>query len=223
MNHSNLKILKTLKKDIFGSIFLSEIDGRSVVCRNYAGAGLWIRWLAYFLAAREAKILKILKPLACSDKRIPELIHFGSGLCIRSYIEGSSLYQIKTPDVKFYNDAMDILQKIHELGVVHNDLEKAANWIVTKDNTSAIIDFQLAFFSAKRGRLFQIARQEDIRHLIKNKNFFCSESLTQEERVILQKRSKISDIWRKYYKPVYNFATRKVLKYSDRDNSKYSR
>jgi RIO-like serine/threonine protein kinase len=223
MKHFDLKILKTLKKDIFGSIFLSEIDGQTVVCRNYSDAGLWIRWLAHFLARREAHILKILQPLACHDMRVPKLIYFGNGVCVRSYIEGNSLYHVKTPGVKFYNDAMDILQKIHALGVVHNDLEKAANWIVTKDNGAAIIDFQLAFFSAKRGRLFQIARQEDVRHLIKNKNFFCSEPLSQQEMAILQKRSKISHYWRKYYKPVYNFATRKVLKYSDRDNSKYSR
>jgi len=112
---------------------------------------------------------------------------------------------------------------MHAAGVVHNDLEKPENWLVIQDDVAGIIDFQLAYHSVKRGRIFNWSVGEDIRHPIKQKNRYCREHMTDEEKRILTNKSGFGRFWTNYVKPVYNFITRKIFNYSDREHSKYSR
>lgn len=223
MKRSDLKVIRVLKEDIFGSIALVEIEGegRTAICRHYAGANPLVRFLSYYLARREAAALRRLSPIA--GERIPELIHFGNGICVRGYIEGEPLRKAMVADEGYYGSALDILGKMHALGVVHNDLEKPENWLVTKDGAAAIIDFQLAFYSKRRGMLFRLAAREDIRHAVKNKKRYCASELSEEEKGILENKSLVARLVVKYWKPVYNYITREVLNYSDRKRSKYSR
>ncbi len=223
MKHSDLKLLRVLKEDIFGTITHVEIegDGRQAICRNVSGANPFVRCIAYFLAGREAAVLKKLSSI--EGDRVPKLIYFGNGICVRSYIEGDSLRKINASDLKYYDSAREILGEIHALGVVHNDLEKPENWLVTKDNVAAIIDFQLACFFRKKGLLYRLAQREDIRHAVKNKKRYCASGLSEEERNILENKSYIARLILAYFKPIYNYITRRILGYSDRDNSRYSR
>lgn len=222
MNYSDLQILRTLKEDIFGTIVHARIDDREVISRNYFRArNFFARQLAYILARREAKILMQLSSLP--PDQVPHLIYFGNGICVRSYIDGESLRNHPVPDREYYEQGQVLLKKMHALGIVHNDLEKPENWLVTRNHTPAIIDFQLAFHSRKMGYFYKVAEREDFRHLIKNKKRFCSEALTEEEKAILRRKSRIAVYIKRYFKPVYHFITRKILKYSDREHSKYSR
>ncbi len=221
MKYSDLTILKTLKEDIFGTITLAQVDGAEVICRSYFKArNMLARYVAYFLARRESRILKRLESIP-GDK-VPKFVHFGNGICVRSSIDGKSLRDQPASCEKFYAQAYEILNQMHSQGVVHNDLEKPENWLVTKDNGAAIVDFQLAVHFASMSKLFHLARREDIRHLVKNKERFYPEGLTDAERIIL-KKPKIARANMKYLKPIYNFITRKILNYSDRKHSKYSR
>ncbi len=222
MNYADLEILRTLKEDIFGTIVHARFAGQEVIVRNYFKArNLPARWLAYVLARREARILVHLSSL--HPEQVPHLIHFGNGICVRSYIDGDSLRNHPVTDKEFYEKGLALLEQMHSLGVAHNDLEKPENWLVTRKNTPAIIDFQLAFHSRRMGYIFRLAKREDFRHLIKNKKRFCTEALTEEEKAVLQGKSRIAVFIKKYFKPVYHFITRKVLGYSDREHSKYSR
>lgn len=219
---SDSQPIKELKVDLFGKIELVRLgDGSLAVSRNYRASRRWVRPLAYYLAAREKKILKILEPL--NEPRLPRLLHWGDGTLVRSYIDGASLYERKVTDSEFFRNARTLLDKIHACGVAHNDIEKPANWLLIGDNEAGIIDFQIAFFSRRRGPLFRVAVREDLRHLIKQKFRHCPQCLSQEEEKLLAQRSFIGRLWRATVKPVYNFITRKLLNYSDRKSSTHTR
>ncbi len=222
MNPAELKIITTLKEDAFGKIELRETDaGEQVICRDYSGTGFFAGLLAHYLALREMRVLKALGSVV--DARLPRLIYFGDGVCIRSYIEGIPLKQGKAASPEFYVNARELLDKMHAAGVVHNDLEKPENWLMVNEQVAGIIDFQLAYHSEKRGKIYRWSVGEDIRHLIKQKNRYSRENMTAEELKILNNKSGFGRFWSNYVKPVYNFVTRKILKYSDREHSKYSR
>jgi predicted Ser/Thr protein kinase len=221
MKPSELKVVTTLKEDAFGKIELREMDGEMVICRDYSAASRFLYPLAHYLAKREARVLQALD--AVEDDRLPHLLHFGDDHCIRSYIEGVPLKEGKASDPAFYANARELLELMHAAGVVHNDLEKPENWLMLSDNVAGIIDFQLAYHSPKRGRIFRWSVAEDVRHMIKQKYRYCRESMTEEELTILKNKSRFGRFWSNYVKPVYNFVTRKILNYSDREHSKYSR
>jgi predicted Ser/Thr protein kinase len=221
MNPSQLKVITTLKEDAFGKIELRELDGEQVICRDYSEAKFIAGLLAGYLARREARVLRALNGI--EDERLPRLIHFGDKVCIRSYIEGVPLKEGKVSDPEFYTNAREIMDKMHGAGVVHNDLEKPENWLVISDQVAGIIDFQLAFHSKKRGKIYRWCVGEDIRHLVKQKNRYSKENMTDEELQILKNKSGFGRFWSNRVKPVYNFITRKIFNYSDREHSKYSR
>ncbi len=221
MNPEEFKVITTLKEDTFGRIELRELDGERVICRDYSEAGFFAGLLAGYLARREARVLQALNAVA--DDRLPRLLHFGDKVCVRSYIEGVPLKQGKVSNPQFYVNAREILDKMHAAGVVHNDLEKPENWLVISDEVAGIIDFQLAYHSKKRGRIYRWSVEEDIRHLVKQKNRYSRENMTEEEWQILKNKSGFGRFWSNRVKPVYNFVTRKIFKYSDREHSKYSR
>ena len=218
----DLTTVKIFKKDIFGKIELARRDkGELVICRKFGDAKLFARPLAFYLAYREKTILDVLGKL--NDPRLPRLLHFGKGFLVRSYIEGTALKNKKIADISYYDDAAMLLKKIHTAGIVHNDLEKPENWLVTGDNTPGIIDFQLACYFPKKGKIFKLCQKEDLRHLIKQKKRFSPDNLSEDDKNILKNKTQFAKIWRSHFKKVYNFITRKVLHYSDRDNSQFSR
>src|SRR5262249_19948122 len=84
---------------------------------------------------------------------------------------------------------------------------------------AALTDFQIALVSRRRGPLFRLAGREDLRHLLKHKNHFCSAALTARERHILANRSRPSRLWLAPGKKVYMFITRRLLHWSDREGA----
>ncbi|MBT8110083.1 MAG: serine/threonine protein kinase, partial [Gammaproteobacteria bacterium] len=115
--------------------------------------------------------------------------------------------------------AAQLLRRMHRAGVVHNDLAKEPNLIVRDDGKAAFIDFQLAWHSNGRGRLFRIAAREDIRHLLKHKRTYCSNELTARERSILDNPSGLARLWMGLFKPLYLFITRRLFGWSDREGA----
>ena len=81
------------------------------------------------------------------------------------------------------------------------------------------MDFQLAWFNPRRGRLFRVLAHEDLRHLLKHKRTYCADRLTRREKQILANPSVPSRIWMRTGKPVYLFVTRKLLGWADREGA----
>jgi len=206
---------RLLKKDLFGEVRLDASGPERVIVRDTSSASSWIRWLARYLLAREANALAALQGL----DGVPVLIRHDANTLVRSYLSGSPMHIGKPTDIEYFRGAARLLRAMHRAGVVHNDLAKEPNLLVREDGSASFIDFQLAAYSRRRGRLFRIAAREDIRHLLKHKRTYCPTRLTKRERRILATPAGLSRIWMGVFKPIYLFVTRRLIGWSDREGA----
>ena len=204
-----------LKKDLFGEVWKVTEDGEAAILRDTRPARWWLKWLARSLLRREAQALAALIDI----DGIPQLKGHDRHTLLRTFMSGAPLFESRPDNVVYFNDAAKLLRRIHRAGVTHNDLAKEPNILVRDDASPAFIDFQLAWFASKRGRLFRAAAREDIRHLLKHKRTYFPDLLTVRERTILNSPSPISRAWMSLVKPVYLFVTRKILGWSDREGA----
>lgn len=206
---------RLLKKDLFGEVRLQNSAADSVIVRDTRSARWWLRWLARLLLKREARALAALNGI----DGVPQLIDYDDDELTRSYIGGMPMHLGKPRDTSYFVNAARLLRRMHRAGVVHNDLAKEPNLIVCDDGRAAFIDFQLAWQSMGRGRIFRIAAREDIRHLLKHKRSYCPDRLTPRERRIVDNPSGLSHIWMGLFKPIYLLVTRRLIGWSDREGA----
>lgn len=206
---------RLLKSDMFSRTELVRTDDAALIRRDARDAPFAVRWLAYRLLAREAAILAVLDDLA----GVPQLARLERGMLERTFIDGQPMQEGRPADVGYFNAAARLLRQMHRRCVVHNDLAKEPNLLLTTQGTPAIIDFQLASFMPKRGRLFRLLAREDVRHLLKHKRTYCPGQLTRREKSILDNPSWIARLWQMCGKPVYLFITRRLLHWKDREGA----
>jgi RIO-like serine/threonine protein kinase len=209
-----------LKSDLFGSI--TRIQGRDgggaprlLVQRDTRGARWWLRWFAIHLAGREERALRRLAGMP----GVPALIERREGVLLRSWIEGAPMQLAQPRDPRYYREALHLLRRLHRAGVVHNDLAKEPNWLVSAEGHPAVVDFQLSAVSARRSRLFRMRARDDLRHLLKHKRTYCPQRLTPRQHHILATPSVLARAWMGSGKKVYHFITRRVLHWADREGA----
>lgn len=206
---------KLLKKDTFGQISLVHGEAGPLIRRDTRGAAIAVRWLARRLLAREARALAVLEEL----DGIPDLICLNKNTLDRSYLDGVPMQTGQPKNIEYFHAAAKLVRRMHRLGIVHNDLAKEPNFLLMANGQPAIIDFQISWFTPKRGALFRTLAREDIRHLLKHKRTYCPDHLTRREISILDNPSTISKFWMMTGKPVYLFVTRKILGWQDREGA----
>ncbi len=206
---------KLLKKDVFGRTERFRDDAIEAVRRDAGDAHPAVRWLARRLLAREARALAVLDEVA----GIPRLIHAGRDTLVREYVAGRPMQVARPDDPDYFRAAARLLRTLHRCGVVHNDLAKEPNWLCDSEGNPAIIDFQLAAWSPRRGAWFRLLAREDIRHLLKHKRTYCPQQLTSREQGILDRPAWISRLWMLTVKPVYLFITRRLMGWEDREGA----
>ncbi len=206
---------KLLKKDVFGRVSLIHSEAGPLIRRDAREAPIAVRWIARHLLAREARALAVLEEL----ESIPTLVRADRSTLERSYVDGAPMQEGRPADIDYFHKAARVVRRMHRLGVVHNDLAKEPNFLLTTDGKPVIIDFQLSWFAPRRGYLFRILAREDIRHLLKHKRTYCPDRLTHREKTILDNPSLISKLWMMAGKPVYLFITRKILGWQDREGA----
>ncbi len=204
-----------LKTDLFGTVSRIERGSDIRILRDISTAPVWTRWIARRLMLREARALGALESLPSC----PKLLRQGRNTLERSFVPGEPMYVAKPVDPAFYRQAKRLLFRMHRLSVSHNDLAKEPNILVTPDGKPAFIDFQLARHAPRRGRLFRILAREDLRHLLKHKRYYRADALTAREKAILATPSPLSRVYMRTLKPVYNFVTRKLLGWADREGA----
>ena len=219
-NQPSYSIIKTLKIDMFGIIFLASYQQQTVIIRDLNIKNKWYKIVAKYLNYNEVKILQRIN--RSNSPNFPKLIKSTANYTIRSYISGTPLNRYPEKlDEAFFNKAFELVQRLHRIGIVHNDLEKAENWIVMDNGEPAIIDFQLAKHFSRKSSFFKLLKKVELRHIIKSKKRFCSSPLNESELKILNNRSLIHKFSIKFIKPCYNFITRKLFNYSDRKSDQY--
>ena len=207
--------MRELKSDLFGHVWLADDRGGPVVIRDTGGARWWLAAFARFLCRREAQALARLDGLAGA----PRLLACDRRWLRRSWIEGRPMQAAKPRNADYFREALRLVRALHRRGVAHNDLAKEPNWLVTPLGRPAVVDFQLALVSRRRGRLFRSLAREDLRHLLKHKRTYCPERLTARERRILAAPGWLSRLWRAGAKPVYLLITRRLLGWRDREGA----
>ena len=206
---------RLLKKDLFGEIRQAVAAGETLIVRDTSTASSWIRWLARRLLRREATALAAIGDL----DGIPQLVSSSRDSLARSFLSGTPMHRARPRDAGYFRSAARLLRQLHRLGVVHNDLAKEPNFLVREDGSPGIIDFQLAWYSHRRGRLFRMLAYEDLRHLLKHKRSYLPEQLTRREREILASPTLPSRAYRATLKPAYMFVTRRLLGWEDREGA----
>jgi RIO-like serine/threonine protein kinase len=202
-----------LKSDTFGTI--TRID--DTVVRDARPARAWARWLARILMRREHRALS---RLALADiGGIPRVVAFESPRLTRSWIDATPMHLAKPRNPAYFREAARLLRRLHTANVVHNDLAKETNWLVTPDGRPALVDFQLAMTLERRGAVARALGHDDLRHLLKHKRSYLPHLLTGREQRILATPSLLARAWMATGKRVYLFVTRKILRWSDREGA----
>jgi RIO-like serine/threonine protein kinase len=210
---------RLLKRDLFGTVSRLRVEhgGAWLDCieRDTTSAAAGLRWLARRLATREARALHELRNV----DGVPRLVSWDGRRLRRGWIEGQPLHRAGGAGPEYFAAALGLLRRVHAAGVLHNDLAKEPNWLVTADGRPALVDFQLAMRPRYRGRLFRMLAHDDLRHLLKHKRTYWPGLLTARERRILSRRSPLAEAWARTGKPVYRFVTRRLLGWADREGA----
>ncbi len=203
-----------LKSDVFGRV--RRVG--NVVVREADYARPWARALARHLMRREHRALSRLA-LGAGIEGIPRVLDLQATKLTRSWIGGAPMQIAKPRDLAYFRDASRLLRRLHAAGVIHNDLAKETNWLVTPEGRPALVDFQLAMTLDRRGALARALGHDDLRHLLKHKRSYLPEALTAREKRILEKQSLVSRLWMATGKKVYLFVTRRILHWRDREGA----
>jgi len=211
---THLEPPEVLKSDVFGSV--CRVGGS--VVRNASSARLWARALALHLLRREHRALSRLA-LGDGIEGVPRILDSGPAQLTRSWIDGAPMQIAQPRDPAYFRAALHLLRRLHAANVIHNDLAKETNWLVTPDGRPALVDFQLAMTLTRRGPLARALGHDDLRHLLKHKRSYLPERLTAREKRILHRQSLVSRVWMATGKKVYLFVTRKILRWRDREGA----
>ncbi|HET9863256.1 MAG TPA: RIO1 family regulatory kinase/ATPase [Steroidobacteraceae bacterium] len=203
-----------LKSDLFGTI--TRVG--DTVIRDARAARPWARRLALHLLRREHRALSRLA-LRDGTPGVPRVLALERDRLTRRWIEGTPMHVAKPRDPEYFRAAARLVRRLHAAGVIHNDLAKETNWLVTPDGHPALVDFQLAMTLARRGALARALGHDDIRHLLKHKRTYLPERLTQREKHILATPSLASRAWMASGKRAYLFVTRRILRWRDREGA----
>jgi RIO-like serine/threonine protein kinase len=203
-----------LKSDVFGRI--RRVG--DVVVREADHARPWARPLARHLMRREHRALSRLA-LGVGIEGVPRVINLEGMQLTRSWLEGAPMQVARPRDPAYFRAASRLLRRLHAANVIHNDLAKETNWLVTPDGRPALVDFQLAMTLDKRGALARSLGHDDLRHLLKHKRTYLPGTLTAREKRILARQSLLSRLWMATGKKVYLFVTRRILRWRDREGA----
>lgn len=208
-----------LKADLFGTVEHIEAgtqqDSAALVRRDTRRSRWWLRGLARWLAAREATALAAVGGIAA----VPELRRWEKGVLDRTWLDGMAMQKAQPRDPAYFRAALGILRQLHRAGVAHNDLAKEPNWLVRSDGSPALVDFQLAWISKRRSRIFRMLAREDLRYLLKHKRTYCPQALSNRQKQILDTPLWLSRLWMASGKKVYMWLTRRVLGWEDREGA----
>jgi RIO-like serine/threonine protein kinase len=202
-----------LKSDTFGTI---TRDGDHVI-RDTRPARSWARSLARHLLLRERRALEHLE--AARIDGVPRLLAHDAHSLTRAWIEGEPMQIAQPRDPAYFRAALHLLRRLHAAGVLHNDLAKETNWLVTPEGKPALVDFQLASVRRSRGKFARARGYDDLRHLLKHKRTYLPDRLTAREKKVLARRSWLSRLWMATGKKLYLFVTRRLLHWRDREGA----
>jgi hypothetical protein len=212
------KIGVVLKCDVLSTVergrFLTPTGEIEAVMRRIDEVPWWSFLTARDLFMRERAALAAAAGLGVA----PPLAFAGRRVLVRGWIDGVALHLAKPYDDRaYFLSAKAALRRLHGAGICHNDLAKEQNWLRGSDGRAYFTDFQLAVCFKHRGRMFRTLAYEDLRHLLKHKRRYAPAAITAAERRVLARKSLLTRVWMATGKRVYQWVTRDVLHFTDRE------
>ncbi len=221
---------KILKHDFFAATALYRLARRKkrtdkrtlfkIVLKMYRQQhflGLPMTWLGKSLCNYEIENLRRLQSIS----QVPKLLStYGDTGFIYEYIEGCSLSESKNLPDDFFDNLLELLNRIHGLGIAYLDMNKRGNIIVGEDGLPYLIDFQIALYMNKNpsfGKsfaeyLWNCAKKADLYHLFKHKRKLKPQLLTPQEKNISHSKIKLISVHRSLTRP-FRYLRRQLLRY----------
>lgn len=221
---------KILKHDFFAATALYQLAKRKkrtdknkpfkIVLKMYRQEhflGLPMTWLGKSLCNYETENLRRLQTI----NQVPKLLStYDSTAFIYEYIEGFSLAEAQSLPDDFFDNLLELLNKIHSLGIAYLDMNKRGNIIVGEDGQPYLIDFQIALYMNKNpyfGKsiaeyLWNCSKKADLYHLFKHKRKLKPQLLTAQEKNISHSKIKLISLHRSITRPFRNLR-RQLLRY----------
>ena len=178
---------------------LVNLEGRLCVVKDYAReAPVFKRLLGAFLVWRE----RVAYERAAGVEGVPALV--GTlGLCalVTEYVdaEESPSAPPEVFDAEFYEQLERVVRALHGRGVVHGDLKKLENILVTPAGAPVLVDFTAAFVTGSSpltAAIFPWISDDDVRAIHKLKSRRSPELLSKDELRFLDERSGIERFFR---------------------------
>ncbi len=213
VNGGRYLFARELKHDFFAATGLYQLNnGHSAngdvpkkvvlkISRQQNLLGLPMRWLGAGICEREITNLKRVADLG----RVPQLLS-GYGRCgmVYEYIEGQGLDQTQELSEDFFEKLRRLLKELHRRNVIYVDMNKRDNVIVGRDGEPYLIDFQISVHVPQRilisrrlsDRLLEVLKMADIYHLYKLKRKIQPQCLTEQERIISRKKTRLIKLHR---------------------------
>jgi len=173
---------------------IEEGDARAVVKDFNANGRVFRNLIGRFLIWREKKAYRRLKGL----KGVPALYGVVGGLAlVLDEIQGRSVERLDKEErlpIRFFETLRDLVERVHQRGVCHCDLKRAANVLVGDDGSpylvdwsSAILEREFRFFPARR--IYERFLLDDRNAVIKLQLRHCPEAIRAEDLRRYQNRS----------------------------------
>ncbi|MCE5218862.1 hypothetical protein LLH03_17750 [bacterium] len=178
---------------------LLNLDGKLCVIKDYANQGpLFKRVLGAYLVWRE----KVAFERAAGIEGIPRVVGtIGPSALVTEYLESVEITSAPREllTAEFFEQLSALVEALHARGIVHGDLKKLENTLVTPDGKPALVDFTAAFVTGSSpltAVAFPWICDDDRRAVVKLKSRLAPQLVTPEEEAFLEERSAVEKAFR---------------------------
>lgn len=178
---------------------LVRVEGARWVVKDYANGGpLFKRLLGSYLVWRERVALARAQGLP----GIPGLVGtMGPYALVTEFVDAVEVTSAPPDllDEAFFDQLHELIEGLHSRGIVHGDLKKLENILVSSTGQPYIVDFTAAFVNGSdpvAALVFSLVSDDDLRAICKLKQRCAPHLLTPEEAAFLEQRSAIERFFR---------------------------
>jgi hypothetical protein len=180
-------------------VLVVNLEGRPVIVKDFAGRGLWVRWLGRLQIRREAAAYRWLQGVTGTPAFVGRIDPLALAI---ERIDGERLaFAARRPEdaLRHVEELRTILDAIHARGVVHNDLRGRENVLLRRDGGLTVIDFAGSMRLRPGGiahRLFfRLLAIADEAAFLKWKGMIAPGSYTREDEVFLRRFERWRVLW----------------------------
>jgi serine/threonine protein kinase len=170
------------------SIWIIQENGIRAVIKDFSTTGfLYRNSIGRLLIWRESTAYKRLKGL----KGVPSFYGTVNGLAlILEEIPGNDLEMIKDKkslSKDFYQELRNLVESIHQRGLIHGDLKRAPNILLSDNGKPYIVDWASSISKWEFGffpfnRIYQRLIQADFNAIVKIQLKHCPETISAKEK-----------------------------------------